>query len=90
MSPTFPDASRLAVEPVLVRGIPVKLGDLLCLSGKAHHLPGALSASERWYTQLFSEVRVALRDGQRDYARALASFLFTCREHRDWLARQGY
>jgi hypothetical protein len=82
MVPTFPDVSRLSVEPVLVRGIPVKLGALL--TGNARNVPGAPGAAERWYSSLFSEVRSAMRDGQRDYARALAYFLFTCR------ARRGY
>ena len=82
MVPTFPDASRLSVEPVLVRGVPVRLGALL--TGNARNVPGAPGAAERWRATLLAEVRSALRDGQRDYARALASFLFECR------ARRGY
>jgi hypothetical protein len=90
MVPTFPDVSRLSVEPVLVRGIPVKLGELLSLTEKARHLPGAPSASERWHKQLSSEALSAARDGQREYAKELISFLRSRRELRDWAARHGY
>jgi len=79
---TFPDASNLYGEVVLVRGVPVRLGVLLC--GDARNVPGALPAVDRWQTQLYSDARVALFAGHRDYARSIVEFISVCR------ARRGY
>jgi hypothetical protein len=79
---TFPNAANFHSEVVLIRGVPVRLGVLLC--GNARNVPGATTAVDRWQSQLYSDARAALFAGQRDYARSIVEFLSVCR------ARRGY
>lgn len=104
MTPTFPSLDGIETQPVLVHGIPVRLGELLSGTGKARTLPGAFLAAEYWHTKLTSETRdalaecrreracgrEALAEERREYARGLFRFVRDCHDIRVAVSRWRY